>query len=74
MSNITNLNDYAFAKRMVEEIPLALKDLESCRDRLLKHKAFSSVAETIWNINGAIYHLESRLPTFQHIVDKKGEV
>jgi hypothetical protein len=59
---------------MVEYIPAAVKDLRVCMDSLYKHRGFNAVCDAIISLDNAIYALESRLPYFENIVNKKGEV
>lgn len=58
MSEIHNLNNYAYAKEMVEIIPKALGDLEKARVMLYEHRGFVAISETIFTIEGAILALE----------------
>jgi len=74
MSDIHNLHDYAFSKKMLEEIPAAVEDIHKCLNILYKHRAFNAVCDSIIALNNASLELETRLPYFQNIVNNKGEV
>lgn len=72
MSELHNLKDYKFAKKMTEEIPSAVTALEETYSRLQQYKNFNSVKALLDNIERTIVALGSNLPYFENIVKSKG--
>lgn len=72
MSELHNLEDYKFALKMVEEIPLAVKHLEESYNSLVQYQNFTSVSRVLSYIEGAIMSLESNLPYFETVLKSKG--
>lgn len=63
-AEVTSLQEYAFAKKMVHDIPLAVEELEKSMNSLYPYRGFISVTNILISIEGAILGLETRLPGF----------
>ena len=68
-----NLQDYAFAKKMLIEIPKAIEDLEKARAALSKHKMFYSVLSVTEKIEESVLQLGTRLSYFERVVESGGK-
>lgn len=72
--NVHNLYEYQFAKKMVEEIPQILIDLDNCFDLLYNHIDYKDVLDVIYAMADAKFYLQLHYVAYKDVYDKKGKV
>ena len=70
MNKIHNLEEYAFAKKIVNEVPNILKEVDKCHELLYTHKDYIDVAKVLQQLEEAKIMLELTLDVYTQILEK----
>lgn len=70
MSKIYNLEEYAFAKKIVSDVPEALKNIDKCINLLYDHQEYIDVARALQQLDESRVMLELILETYTQVLSK----
>ena len=73
MSDVHNIYEYAYAKKMTTEIPKIIEMLENMQSELYKYMEYRPISVLKWNITEILIDLECSYHIYKKIYDSKGK-
>jgi len=71
-NNVYNLYKYNFAKKVVDDVPKILNDLDKMTELCYNHIEYRSIAYLLKEINEAKVTMAFHLKKYKKVLDKKG--
>lgn len=71
--SVHNLYEYSFAKKVCEDVPTIIIQLEKAQTALYEYNHYKDVADVLWAINEAKIMLDIHFQVYNEIYNQKGE-